>query len=136
MIIRTLEGQTVKNSPKDIARSVIEEVAPDEVELFDQLWAEASSNPDLLTAEPGHSDRHLGAGIPGFDPASLVSLVVIPVVIAVSKDAAVRGLTAVTDYLKERLRAGSAMSAASLTEADVDRIAEAVARKMAAKTNA
>lgn len=125
-----------KNSTKDVARGVIEEVAPDEAGLFDQLWAEASRNPDLLAAEPGSSDRHLGVGIGILDSSSLMSLVVIPVVIAVVKEAAGKSFNTIVEYIKERLRKSSVNSGISLSDADIDRVADAVARKMTAKTQA
>ena len=37
----------------EIAREVIDEVAPDEAGLFDQIWDEALQNPALLRAEVG-----------------------------------------------------------------------------------
>jgi hypothetical protein len=125
-------GVGVKTT-KEMARNVIADVAPGELELFETIWAEQLKNPQLLRAEGAEKDRQLGAGV-DFSMASLISLVVIPVVVDLAKNAAMTGVSSIVKYVKDRLgnRDPNSQSLA-LSQEDIDRIASAVAVQFANK---
>ncbi len=131
----------VKRTVKEIAREVVVEIAPDEADLFEQMWAEGSQNPEFLTAGPERTDRELGAGLE-FSVDSLMSLFLIPLVLGVAKDAASKGVTAIVDYVRKKLGYRESETASSenetptapkLSNEDINRIANAIAEKFAAK---
>lgn len=112
-----------------VARGAISDLAEEELPLFDLQWAEVLENPALLDRSADKSDQHLGAGAAA--EVSLMSLIVIPLVIAIGKDltsAASKGLLALAKKWllkkKEELPAGQ-----HLSEEEIDRIARAVAER-------
>lgn len=116
----------------DIAREVIDEAAPDEAGLFEQIWAEALENPALLRAEPGRKDQQLGIGLSG--DTSLLSLLIIPVIVEIAKDAAVKGFDGVYEYARNWLKGNAQSHTPKLSEEDVNRIARAIAKRSERKS--
>lgn len=139
----------MKRTVKEIARDVVGEIAPDESDLFEQMWAEGMQNPHFLSAGPEKTEKQLGAGLE-FSMDSLTTLFLIPLVLGVAKDAASKGVSGIVDYVRKKLgytgTPGSADAKAEgaatpvqeaaeprLSDEDIDRIAKAIAEKFAAK---
>jgi hypothetical protein len=122
----------VKISVKESARAVVADVAPDELELFEQMWAEHSENPALLTAAPESGDQHLGVGGAIWD-SHLMTLLIIPAVVAVAKDTAGKGMAAIVEFVKRRLSNSAGPAPAKLSEDEIDRIARSIAAQLRAR---
>lgn len=118
---------------RNIARESVEDLAPNEIQLFDAIWSEAMDNPLLLQSGTGKRDRHLGVG--AMADVNIMSLVVIPIVIAIGRDLGVSAVKQVTEYarklLRERTQATSPV--APLSDAEIERVAEVIAERFKAR---
>jgi hypothetical protein len=118
-----------QDSLRDVAREVVLDLAPDEADLFDQLWDDLSRDPTQTDTKSRKQDRALGAGIDA--EMAMTSLVIIPLVIELAKDAANATVTQLVDLAfdfikKRRTKPG----VPSLSDKDVGRIARAVANRL------
>jgi hypothetical protein len=117
------------DSLRDVAREVVLDLAPDEADLFDLLWDDLSRDPTLTDTKSRKQDRTLGAGIDA--ETMMASLLIIPLVIELAKDAANATVTQLVDLAfdfikKRRTKPG----VPTLSDEDVGRIAQAVATRL------
>lgn len=109
---------TIPAHAKIVAQNVIQQIAQDEVDMFDMLWDEYERQPDApLAAAASAEHRH------GFGAAEVgmfvLSTIVIPVVVEVLKHAAKRSYDDVAAQLKKR-------SQGKLSDVDAGRAAAAI----------
>ena len=119
-------------SDRDIAREVVMEFAPEEGELFDQIWGDLSLDPTLADMQAPTHDRVLHAGT--VVETTMMSLIIIPLIIEMGKSAAgetgKKLVNLAIEYLQKLL---SKRSAPAMDQATIDRIAKAVAERLVRK---
>jgi len=114
------------NNPKQLAQDLVKSIAPQELPLFEDMWADYERYGSIDQADS--KDNPQGFGLPGAE-LNYLTAIIIPLAMAFSTELVKATAQAVFAYIKEKIFKSKAQLL-TLNDEQLTQLAEQIAQKM------